>query len=84
MMDKKYLQSSLLKIDLDGNLLWERDFGGESFDGAMDVIEISDYNLLSTGYSWIEDHEFLWVVVLDPNGRNLWYKDVGKVDSFCL
>ena len=84
MTDKKYLQASLLKIDLEGRLLWERDFGGESFDGAMDIIETSDYNLLSTGYSWIEDHEFLWVAVLDPNGKTLWQKEIGKADSLSL
>ncbi|HDP77140.1 MAG TPA: hypothetical protein ENN47_02940 [Mesotoga infera] len=84
MTDKKYLQASLLKIDLEGRLLWERDFGGEGFDGAMDVIETSDHNLLSTGYSWIEDHEFLWVALLDPKGKTLWQKEIGKADSLNL
>lgn len=84
MTNKKYLQASLLSIDLEGRLLWERDFGGEGFDGATDIIETSDHNLLSTGYSWIEDHEFLWVAVLDPKGETLWQKAIGKADSLSL
>lgn len=42
----------LVKTDRDGNLLWNRTYGGEVADGARSVVETSDGGYVFAGSTW--------------------------------
>ncbi|OSY88682.1 PKD protein [Tenacibaculum holothuriorum] len=81
----------IIKINSDGNLLWEKSFGAESFDVARSVTETQDKGLLISGSSRSNSGSFnnkgqndAWVLKLTSNGTFEWQKLIGgsKID-FC-
>lgn len=82
----------LIKIDPNGNLLWEKNYGGSSADQGADVIETFDGDLIITGEvlsnngDVIGNHGFTdaWIAKLDSSGNLLWQNSLGgtMVDYF--
>ncbi|MBO0934526.1 hypothetical protein [Fibrella aquatilis] len=83
----------VLKIDLNGNKLWARRFGGIYGDRATSVAETSDGKLIVAGTSnslsgadksenprQVGYSDF-WVLKLDANGNKLWDKVLGGVEA---
>jgi hypothetical protein len=79
----------LLKTDKNGNMLWNRTYGGAGADGARSVIQTSD-----GGYALVGDttsfgnlssvflsYDF-WLVKTDNNGNMLWNQTYGYRLSF--
>ncbi|MBN2219743.1 MAG: hypothetical protein JW697_05650 [Kosmotogaceae bacterium] len=81
MTDKNYLQGSLIKVDLSGRTVWEREFGKDGIDGAQAVTNLEDGNILATGYSWIEERQYLWLALLDSYGKSRWQKLIGNSEG---
>ncbi len=75
---KNYFQGYVSKIDWSGNVVWERDFGGSDFDSALSVIEVEKGNLLVTGFSWQQDRQNLWLLMLDRDGNRVWDRHYGE------
>ena len=71
----------LIKIDKDGNLLWEKNYGSEEDDGAYGVVQIDDGYII-TGYTrqygW---YAHVWIIKIDQNGNKIWEKHEGE-DGF--
>ena len=66
----------LLRLDKDGNKLWEKFFGGKGEDAFNCVIETEDGYAIA-GYTvslGIRDNKDFWLVKVDKNGRKLWEK----------
>jgi hypothetical protein len=70
----------LIKIDIDGNRLWEKFYGGSGTDGLESVQETSDGGLILCGYSnsagtnGVKD---VYLVKTDANGNESWSKKIG-------
>jgi len=70
----------LIKLDVDGNLLWEKSYGGSDSDQGNCVIESSDLGIVITGFSYSSDGnltvnnglEDFWTVKTDNSGNILW------------
>ncbi len=69
----------VIKFDPNGNLIWERTFGGEMKDFAKDVVATGDGGVLLTGASesFGDDYLDAYVVKVDKNGKEEWAKVVG-------
>jgi uncharacterized delta-60 repeat protein len=68
----------LVKFDPQGNVLWERDYGGGESDVAQGVAIDSQDEIIVTGYSeWNGDYDY-WTLKLDSQGRPLWMR---RLDS---
>ncbi|MGB8951245.1 MAG: DJ-1/PfpI family protein [Candidatus Aminicenantales bacterium] len=75
---KKWMTSSPADFSGDG-LKWAYTYGGSNSEGARDVYEASDGNLLITGYSFSEgsgDADIL-VIKMDSDGKEIWSKTFG-------
>jgi len=71
-------QVYLLKTDSDGNLLWEKDFGGSDYESGYSVVETSDGGQVVTGYTnSVSNGPNLYLLKTDSNGNLLWEKDFG-------
>jgi hypothetical protein len=68
----------VVKVDLAGNILWEKIYGGDGFDFGADIRQTAD-----SGYIVIGDREFadnnqdLQVIKLDATGAIEWQKTYG-------
>lgn len=75
----------LIKIGPNGNLLWEKNFGGDQFDSAKAIVPISDGNFLITGSSRSSNLDVTvnqgendaWFLVVNGNGEMLFEKSLG-------
>ncbi|MEZ5015389.1 MAG: hypothetical protein R2794_13985, partial [Chitinophagales bacterium] len=66
------------KFDPDGNMIWDRYYGGSNYDNAESVYELSGHNLIVTGQSYSfdgnvtghhgSDYADVWTIKLDKNG----------------
>ncbi len=82
----------LIKINANGDLLWEKSLGGSSADQGYDLIETSDGSLLLVGEVLsnngdVEGNHGLtdaWMVKLSSDGNIIWQNALGgsKVDYF--
>lgn len=78
----------LIKLDDNGNLLWEKTFGGTRFDAAQGVYTSSDGGFLMAGNSKSSDLDAvsnrgendLWVIKTDANGALIWQQTFGGAD----
>ncbi len=70
----------LVKIDSEGNLLWENNFGGNEDDRGYSVCETSDGGYIVTGQTESSGaglHD-IYLVKTDINGNMLWEKTIGS------
>ena len=73
------------KIDLDGNILWRKYFGGTNNDRSYDSIETADGDFIIVGSSESSDKDIsspkgsydIWVIKLSSNGDFLWERSYG-------
>lgn len=70
----------LLKLDQNGNVLWEKRFGGSYEDCGYSVIEVSGGGFLATGSSWSADDGWdVYLVRTDDAGNLLWESRFGGI-----
>jgi hypothetical protein len=68
----------VVKIDKNGELLWEKTFGGENKDVFNTIIRDTDnYIITGTTNTPGKDASDGWVVKIDKNGELLWEKTFG-------
>jgi hypothetical protein len=73
------------KIDLEGNILWRKYFGGTNNDRSYDSIETADGDFIIVGSSESVDNDIsspkgsydIWVIKLSSNGDFLWERSYG-------
>ena len=84
----------LVKIDPDGNLLWEKAYGGADLD-VMNTVNVNRSNLILVGgvsrsdksgnrdFDTYGDYDY-WIIYLDEFGNKIWEKNVGGNDQDAL
>ena len=73
------------KIDLEGNILWRKYFGGTNNDRSYDSIETANGDFILVGSSESSDIDIshpkgsydIWVIKLSSNGDFLWERSYG-------
>ena len=71
----------VMKVDAEGDLLWERYFGGTATDWASGVVNTRDGGVALGAYTQDESggpYDF-WVIKLDHEGELLWQRRYGGV-----
>ena len=75
----------IIKIDVDGNLIWEKNYGGSSFENSTKIITSTNGGFLITGSSRSEDldvsnnkgNKDVWVIKINDLGNLEWQKNIG-------
>jgi hypothetical protein len=75
----------LLKLDAEGNLQWNKTYGGSKDDRGQSVVQTSDGGYAIVGYAMSDDGDGSnnegfhdnWILRLDANGNILWEKSFG-------
>ena len=77
-------EGKLIKMDMQGNTIWDRTYGGIGYDGLNGVIEVPNGDLIAygnTGSSNIPNYvggTDFWVMRTDSNGVLLWQSAYGE------
>jgi hypothetical protein len=75
----------IVKLDEDGNLVWQKSFGGSLYDFAHAVVLTADGGYVVSGYARSGDgdvnsnsgEEDIWIIKLDSAGNLLWQQRYG-------
>ena len=75
----------LLKLDAEGNLQWDRTYGGSGDDRGQSVIQTNDGGYAIVGYAMSDDGDGSnnegfhdnWILRLDASGNILWERSFG-------
>ena len=78
----------IIKISPTGDLIWEKTFGGSSFDAARSVFKTQDNGFIITGNSRSLDGDLsknngqndAWVFKINSNGTLIWEATIGGSD----
>ncbi len=74
-----YMDAWILKLDSNGNLMWDKTFGGSENDDAKSILPTNDGKYIVAGYTYSKGagSEDAWVFELDTNGNLEWEKTYG-------
>jgi len=69
----------VLKLDANGNIQWQKTFGGKDDEWATDIQQTTDGGYIVTGWtrSFGAGRKDMWVLKLDANGNIQWQKTFG-------
>ena len=74
----------LLKIDNQGNRLWDKTYGGNDYDEARSIIQTTDGGYAAAGYTESKGagREDVWIIKVNSQGNIIWDKTYGgsKID----
>ena len=73
----------LVKVDIDGNLQWEKNFGGPQKEVALSLVNADDGGLVITGVtkSFSVGEEDLFIFKTNIDGDSLWFKTYGTAGN---
>ena len=77
----------ILRLDVNGDKLWDRTYGGSNIDFFTSMLALEDKNFILAGYSYsgvgYEKTEYskgkgdCWIIKIDANGNKIWDKTYG-------
>ena len=71
----------IIKTDNNGNVLWDKTFGGSKADGGGSIKQTSDggYIVLGATYSYGAGNRDIWLIKIDELGNKHWAKTIGGI-----
>ncbi len=68
----------VVKTDLEGNLIWERTYGGNGDDNAWSIKRTTDNNYVIAGFSnSFSDGDWdIYLIKIDDDGNQIWDKNI--------
>ncbi|MBA7537874.1 hypothetical protein ES705_30145 [subsurface metagenome] len=73
----------VIKLDHQGNMVWDKTFGGRSFDWVRSLIQTTDGGYAVAGYTYSKGAggADFWVIKLDHQGNMIWDRTYGGSDN---
>jgi len=74
------LDAYVLKIDGDGNRIWEKAYGGSDDDEAIGVVQSGDGGFIVAGLT-VPEFDDVYLLKIDADGNKVWEKAYGGGDA---
>lgn len=73
----------VIKLDADGNIVWQNAYGGNDIDYIFSIDETTSGDLLVAGYSqsFGDGDKDYWLMKLDASGEIIWQKNYGGTNN---
>lgn len=72
----------VVKFDREGNIIWQKKFGGEEDDRGAGIVSTNDgYVLCASTKSFGRIRADIWIVKLDKKGKIIWQKILGTEEE---
>jgi len=78
------LDAYLIKLDTDGNVIWEKTFGGSGFESLDEIRASANGGIIAAGYSASTDLTVInkgnfdyWLFQIDKDGNQIWENTYG-------
>jgi hypothetical protein len=68
----------LVKTDANGNMIWNKTYGGTDHDEATSLVQTSDEGYVLAGSANSFDNGGVWLVKTDVSGNMIWNKTYGQ------
>lgn len=74
----------LIRLDENGNEMWNKTYGGKDLEYAFDIISVEDgYIIAGQTFSFSRGFGDGWIIKIDENGKEIWNKTYGgKEDEY--
>ena len=72
--DSRYTYAWVIKLDKDGNKIWDKFFGGKYGGNAKSIIQTKDDGFIVVGDVSSGNFSPVWVIKLNENGNKIWGK----------
>ena len=69
----------IYKIDENGNVIWEKTYGGILDEGAYSIQKTNDNNFIIAGYADKQGLDDLLLTKIDQSGNKIWEKTYGGI-----
>ncbi|MBP7534455.1 MAG: hypothetical protein KA783_08395 [Chitinophagales bacterium] len=87
--NKGYSDAWILKLTANGNIEWQKTYGGSSSDHLVNIKQTTDNGYIATGYTNSSDNDIVnnqgdydyLVIKIDTNGNLEWTKTFGGTNS---
>lgn len=76
----------VVKIDSMGTILWQKTYGGSSWDAAFSAVEFSNHQIAIAGWTMSNDGDVAgnhssnldaWIIMIDSTGNIIWQRCMG-------
>ncbi len=79
----------ILNLDKEGDLIWDKIYGGKNWDTIYKIIKTYDDNFILIGYtkSQGKNGKDAWIIKIDNTGKILWektYGDINDDEALCI
>jgi hypothetical protein len=79
----------IFKLDTNGNILWQKCFGGSNYELAVSIKLVNDHGFIISGYCGSNNgnvagfHGYFdsWIIKIDSSGTLQWQKCLGGTDQ---
>ena len=79
----------ILKLDLNGDLIWQKTYGGKRHDAAKSILPTDDGGFIIGGNTWSDNgdiisnhgHSDAWIIKIDASGLLQWSKTYGGITA---
>lgn len=76
----------VIKLDRNGNLLWQKSYGGTKDDAGREGVQTADGGFIIVGFSCSKNGDAttnkggqdLWIIKIDGNGKLMWQHSYGS------
>ena len=75
--EEKISDAFLIKVDNEGNEIWNKTYGGECMDAFNAVMTVNDGYVAAGFYGLLSKGGGAWIVKTDKNGEIVWNKTIG-------
>ncbi|MDY0779922.1 SBBP repeat-containing protein [Tenacibaculum sp. IB213877] len=76
--DNGYGNVFILKLDVSGNFVWARSFGGDTYDRGMSIAVDNSNNIFVTGYAQVTGGTDVFIIKFNESGNLIWTKSLGN------
>ena len=75
--EEKISDAFLIKVDEEGNEIWNKTYGGKYMDTFNSVMAVNDGYVAAGFYGLLSQRGGAWIVKIDEDGDILWNKTIG-------